>query len=127
MEDRGAGELLLTYIDRDGTGKGFDQNLVNPVAGEVYIPIIAHGGPSTAGHIESIIRSDQVDAVAIASMFHYGAINNDHDFSHHSEEGNVEFLKNRRAYKTFGTSDPIMLKDYLSTSGIPCRTQKGMH
>jgi imidazole glycerol-phosphate synthase subunit HisF len=120
-ESRGAGEILLTSIDRDGTGKGFDKDLINLVSESVSIPVIAHGGPGTAEHVSAIINGCQVDAVALASMFHYGAINNQQDFSYHGEEGNVEFLKKNKGYTKFGISDPISIKAHLTAQNIVCR------
>ncbi len=70
-QDRGAGEILLTSIDRDGTGEGYDLDLLDVVASAVSIPVIASGGASTPDHFVEAIRHG-ADAVLAASMFHYG-------------------------------------------------------
>ena len=75
VEDRGAGEILLTSIDREGTGNGFDLNLIKMISNNVEIPVIAHGGASNVSHIIEAINSSKADAVSIASMLHYPSIN----------------------------------------------------
>ena len=71
--ERGAGEILLTSMDRDGTGDGYDLELLGSVAGAVGIPVIASGGAATAEHFVAAVRDARADAVLAASMFHYGA------------------------------------------------------
>jgi cyclase len=68
-EQRGAGEILLTCIDRDGTGAGFDLALVQAVSRRIRLPVIASGGASTAAHCLAALEAG-ADAVLAASMFH---------------------------------------------------------
>lgn len=68
----GAGEILLTSVDRDGTKKGLDVPLVAAVADAVNVPIIASGGAGNAGHLRELFEQTQADGVAIASILHYG-------------------------------------------------------
>lgn len=68
----GAGELLLTSMDRDGTGKGFDIDLVRAVADSVSIPVIASGGVGNLDHLVDGIREGHAAAVLAASIFHFG-------------------------------------------------------
>lgn len=68
----GAGELLLTSMDRDGTGKGFDLELTRTVADAVSVPIIASGGVGTLDHLVEGIRDGHAGAVLAASIFHFG-------------------------------------------------------
>ena len=68
LESRGAGEILLTAIDREGTWSGFDLELVNSVADAVSIPVIAHGGAGTLAHIGEVVRQAGASAVALGSM-----------------------------------------------------------
>lgn len=70
----GAGEILLTSIDRDGTSRGMDAELIFKVAGEVDIPVIACGGVGTAAHAVDILRSPNVSAVAMANALHKGSV-----------------------------------------------------
>ena len=71
LETRGAGELLVTSIDQEGTRKGFDIELMNTVADKVSIPVIASGGAGTKEHVREIAHSAPIDAVAVASLLHY--------------------------------------------------------
>ena len=72
MADFGAGELLITSMDRDGTKKGFDNNLMKSISDAVDIPIIASGGAGSLRHLVDGIREGEADAVLAASIFHYG-------------------------------------------------------
>jgi cyclase len=71
-EDRGAGEILLTSMDRDGTGIGFDCELTRAVARAVRIPVIASGGAGGAEHFVEVFRAGEADAALAASIFHFG-------------------------------------------------------
>ena len=71
-EGRGAGEILLTSMDRDGTGVGFDCELTRAVADAVRIPVIASGGAGGAAHFAEVFRKGHADAALAASIFHYG-------------------------------------------------------
>lgn len=71
-EDRGAGEILLTSMDRDGTGQGFDCPLTRAVAQAVNIPVIASGGAGGPRHFIQVFRQGSADAALAASIFHFG-------------------------------------------------------
>lgn len=71
-EDRGAGEILLTSMDRDGTGKGFDCELTRAIAQAVRIPVIASGGAGGPEHFVEVFREGCADAALAASIFHFG-------------------------------------------------------
>jgi cyclase len=71
-EGRGAGEILLTSMDRDGTGKGFDCELTAAVAEAVSIPVIASGGAGSVEHFLDVFRQGKADAALAASIFHFG-------------------------------------------------------
>lgn len=68
VESRGAGEILLTSIDREGTWDGFDLDLVSRVATAVHIPVIAHGGAGNVEHIGQVVKKAHASAVALGSM-----------------------------------------------------------
>ena len=89
--DRGAGEILLTSIDRDGTKSGFDCELTAEVSGAVPIPVIASGGAGELSHFADVFTAGEADAALAASIFHFGE---------HSVSG---------------------LKTYLAGRGIPVR------
>jgi cyclase len=71
----GAGEILLTSMDRDGTQSGFDCELVRAVAGAVSIPVIASGGAGSAPDFIEVFREGRADAALAASIFHFGLEN----------------------------------------------------
>ena len=72
MENLGAGELLLTSMDRDGTKSGFDLELTRAISDAVDIPIIASGGVGTLQHLVDGVKEGRADAVLAASIFHFG-------------------------------------------------------
>jgi len=72
MEEYGAGEILLTSMDRDGTAKGFNLPLTRAIADAVQIPVIASGGVGTLQHLVEGVREGHASAVLAASIFHYG-------------------------------------------------------
>ncbi len=71
-EARGAGEILLTSMDRDGTGEGFDCELTRVISQAVRIPVIASGGAGCAEHFVRVFREGAADAALAASIFHFG-------------------------------------------------------
>jgi len=72
MAEHGAGEILLTSMDRDGTKSGFDLELTRAVSDAVSVPVIASGGVGALEHLSDGIRIGGADAVLAASIFHYG-------------------------------------------------------
>ena len=71
-EALGAGEILLTSVDREGTRKGFDLELIAAISGSVNIPVIASGGAGNAGHFREAVEIGRADAVSAAYVLHYG-------------------------------------------------------
>ena len=69
---KGAGELLLTSMDRDGTGKGFDLDLLKEITSKVTVPVIASGGVGTLDHLVEGVKKGGASAVLAASIFHFG-------------------------------------------------------
>ena len=72
MEKNGAGELLVTSMDRDGTQKGYDIDLMLAISSSVNIPVIASGGVGNLDHLAEGIKTGKASAVLAASIFHYG-------------------------------------------------------
>ncbi len=91
VADRGAGEILLTSMDADGTKDGYDIPLTAAISGAVGIPVIASGGAGKLEHLSEVLTRGKADAVLAASIFHFG-------------EHNVAGVKN-----------------YLAAQGIPVR------
>ena len=122
VEDRGAGEILLTSIDQEGTGNGFDQKLIKMVSASITIPVIAHGGAANASHISDCIKDSGADAIAIASMLHYAALNKSGNLvRNYEQEGNTEFLKKNSSFKMFGNENISEIKVNLINKNIPLR------
>jgi cyclase len=69
--ERGAGEILLTSIDRDGTGQGYDLDLLRAVSGAVNVPVVASGGAGEPRHFAEALTEGRADAVLAASRFHF--------------------------------------------------------
>jgi cyclase len=72
MTAYGAGEILLTSMDRDGTKNGFDLGLTAAVSGSVSVPVIASGGVGDLSHLADGVIKGKADAVLAASIFHFG-------------------------------------------------------
>jgi cyclase len=72
--DRGAGEILLTSMDRDGTKDGFDVALTRAVAEVVNVPIVASGGCGTVAHMAEVLTEGRASAALAASIFHFGEV-----------------------------------------------------
>jgi imidazole glycerol-phosphate synthase subunit HisF len=72
MQSRGAGEILLTSMDKDGTRNGFDLALTRAVSDAVEVPVIASGGVGNLNHLAQGVTQGHADAVLAASIFHYG-------------------------------------------------------
>ena len=71
---RGAGEVLLTSVDRDGTKRGFDTELVHEVSNAVNVPVVCSGGAGTAQHVVDLFHESDIDAVAVGTVLHYGLL-----------------------------------------------------
>lgn len=118
----GAGEILLTSIDREGTGKGFDVELTRAVAESVPIPVIACGGAGELHHLRDVIVQGKADAVSLASMLHYHVAGRSAaPESGAFEEGNLEYLKSGRGFSKVQAVSLPQVKAYLAEQGIACR------
>ncbi len=74
VEQRGAGEILLTSMNRDGTGIGYDIPLLEAISAAVNIPVIASGGAGEYQHFLEALQPGRADAVLAASLFHFGTM-----------------------------------------------------
>ena len=72
VERRGAGEILLTSMDRDGTGDGYDLELTRAVSEAVSLPVIASGGAGALEHLHAALTEGKADAALVATVFHFG-------------------------------------------------------
>lgn len=123
-EELGAGELIVTSIDQEGTGQGLDQDLIRTIAENATIPVIAGGGIGTPEHMTEGVLDGKADALSVASILHYECYKElaqkDADFS---GEGNTEFLRGKRTAtpSKVTPTDIGELKRHLIGQGIPCR------
>jgi imidazole glycerol-phosphate synthase subunit HisF len=118
----GAGELLVTSIDREGTGKGLDVDLTKRIAEVVPIPVIASGGAGRSAHVAEVITEGAADAVALASLVHYGFVERyTHDDREFWKEGNTEFLRGKRGNSLIQAVSIPEIKQHLLDLGIDCR------
>jgi len=123
-EELGAGEILLTSIDREGTGDGFDLELIRTVAQSVQIPVIVLGGAGRVEHVYQVISQGKADAVSIASILHYGFIKKQDMLEHdYSDEGNIEYLKSRKSFSKIKPVSVSEIKEFLIEGRIECRIQ----
>jgi cyclase len=121
VQSLGAGEIVITSVDREGTGKGIDLELTKSIFESVSIPIIAHGGIGCADDVKSALETDSIDSIAMASSLHYEALKNFNlDFIGRIE-GNIDFLLSGRVTSSFDSFNLQDLKKYLHTQSIYCR------
>lgn len=121
VAELGAGEIMLTSINREGTGKGFDLELTRRVSESVPIPVIACGGAGSKDHVLDVIREGRADAVSLASMLHYNFVKSNASRLASLEEGNIEYLKNNKNCSHFEETTLPKLKEYLVNQGLNCR------
>jgi len=129
VESLGAGDILLTSVDFEGTGKGFDLQLTKLVSESVSIPVIACGGCGNLSHISQVIIEGKADAVALASVLHYNKLKKLIQECATKEylEGNINYLKDYFKGDSMGRRNiiPLSIKEIkanLSEKKIFCRT-----
>ena len=125
-ERMGAGEIILTSVDREGTGMGFDLELTRRVSESVSIPVIACGGAGQVEHIRDVIMEGKADAVSIASILHYDFIRANPVELKGFEEGNVEFLKKGGHFSKIHPVGILQIKEFLLEHGVDVRHALGL-
>lgn len=121
VAELGAGEIIATSVDREGTGEGFDMTFVSEVATSVGIPVIAHGGAGTTHDCYRVIQEGKADAVAVASILHYDYLRQGELSKSSNDEGNTEFLRRGKSFGLVKPASVSQIKDYLVQHGVPCR------
>ncbi len=122
IESLGAGEIILTSIDKEGTGAGYDISLVEAVAKSVSIPIVALGGAGQLKDILEVIREGKASAVSLASMLHYEFITEHKStFRRDRNEGNIEFLQRGQSSSKISPTTITKIKKYLINHHVSCR------
>lgn len=117
----GAGEIMLTSVDMEGTGHGYDVALTRRISESVSIPVIACGGAGDKTHLSEVIKTGKADAIAIASMFHYNFVNNNEVELDHATEGNLDFIMHKKTLLNIEECDIKEVKTFLLGENIKCR------
>ena len=123
--ERGAGEIMITSINREGTGQGLDLNLTRRVADCVAIPVIASGGVGRVDQVAAVIRQGHADAVSLATLLHYNVLR--HRTSLMGEawgEDHGQLLRGRTAPREYSRTEDAGLPEIrglLAEQGIECR------
>ena len=120
VEEMGAGEIVITAIDKEGTGDGFDLDLITMISEAVSIPVIAHGGMGKLEDAVSAVKA-KANAIAISSVLHYGFIEQRRNLDISEDEGNIQFLKSGKKYSKVENLTLTEIKDYFQTNKIDCR------
>lgn len=121
-EQLGAGELLITSVDKEGTGSGANIDLINKLTAGLTIPVIAHGGIGKKEHVAEVFSTTSVSAVALASILHYDAVANIHyEQEAYVLEGNTSFLKQGASSGRFSPCRISDIKAHLVQQHIDCR------
>lgn len=122
IESLGAGEIVITAVDQEGTGKGYDVQLTQMIAQNVGIPVIAHGGAGQLNDCSAVIKKGKADAITLASMIHYDFIANRESDMKNRKEGNISYLKTgRTTFNKIAPHNIAEIKAHLIAQGIPCR------
>jgi cyclase len=124
VEELGAGEIMITSVDREGTGLGYDIHLTRMVSEAVSIPVIACGGAGKKSHISQVITEGRADAVAVSSVLHYDFIRTHEIDVDVESEGNIEFLKSGKHFSSIESADLNEIKAHLYDTRIGCRYKK---
>jgi cyclase len=120
IDELGAGEIVITSVDREGTGQGYDLELISKITNLVSIPVIAHGGAGKKEHVVDVLKDGSISSAMISSLFHYHYIKENKSQAS-TLEGNVEFLNQKRSFHTFEPCSIADLKRTLVSNKIECR------
>lgn len=120
-EELGAGEIVTTSVDMEGTGKGVDIELIKNITEAVSLPVIAHGGIGSINDVEKLFLSGLTNSIAIGSSLHYNSIKNFNIGDINKNEGNIDFLLSGKNANNFENFNIIELKEYLKSKLINCR------
>jgi imidazole glycerol-phosphate synthase subunit HisF len=116
--DRGAGEIVITMVDREGTGSGYDIPLIKEVCEIVKVPVVAHGGVGKIEHILEVVEQTQVSGIVLASVLHYQLVR---DLETLREASQINFMKNGFQIKRIQPFSLVDIAKALSEKNIICR------
>ena len=118
----GAGEILLTSVDKEGTGEGLNIELIRQVNSKINIPLVVHGGIGSYVHVlEAVVEKKMISGISISSMLHYEYLKNNRNTDGYENEGNIDFLKSNRLYSKITPTPLGILKNNLIENNIVCR------
>ena len=120
IESLGAGEIVITSVDKEGTGEGFDLELITKLSSLVNIPVICHGGAGKIDDAVEVFKNTNINAAMMSSVFHYNFIKENLSEAS-SVEGNVEFLKSKRSFHNFEPTGIPDMKKKLVKNNVECR------
>lgn len=120
IDELGAGEIVITSVDKEGTGQGYDLDLISRITNLVSIPVIAHGGAGNQSHVVDVLKDGNISSAMISSLFHYKFIKENKSQAS-LLEGNVEFLNQKRSFHTFEPCSIEEVKRTLKSNKIECR------
>jgi cyclase len=120
VDELGAGEIVITSVDKEGTGQGYDLDLISKVSNLVGIPVIAHGGAGKQSHVVDVLKDGNISSAMISSLFHYNFIKKNESQAS-ALEGNVEFLSQKRSFHIFEPCSIEDVKRELKRNQIDCR------
>ncbi|MBF89513.1 MAG: imidazole glycerol phosphate synthase subunit HisF [Candidatus Marinimicrobia bacterium] len=121
VEKLGAGEIILTSVDQEGTGKGLDIELIRNVFSAINIPLVVHGGIGKIEHVIELLNELKVSGIAMASLVHYHYYKKIRNTFVFEDEGNIEFLKSNRTYSNISPIDLKTIKSTLNNNSFLCR------
>jgi len=122
IEDLGAGELLITSVDREGTGSGLDYELIDIIISKVNMPFIIHGGIGSCDNFIDAFSKDGINAICASSVFHYQALTELRDKGTDIKlEGNKDFLLSGRVNSKIKGTTINNLKSQLKSNNIKAR------
>ncbi len=118
----GAGEIIVTSVDREGTGRGFDSELVRRITTEVEIPVVACGGAGACTDLPAVLRDGRADAISVASILHYPIAKEWEDnASNEVSGGEFRVVQEKIGHDRIEGSNIPSIKALLVDSGIDCR------
>ncbi len=120
VAELGAGEIVITSVDRDGTGLGYDIELIKLVTDAVSIPVIAHGGPGKVEDVAEAITKGGAHAVSVASLIHYDFVAKS-EFKKQAGEGNTEFLKGGKGFSKINAGSLQDIRNHFKKLRIKTR------
>jgi len=122
VQDLGSGEIFLTSIENEGTGKGYNLDLLEKIKKIIKIPFVYHGGINSKENILNLLKNfNFIDGVSMSSILHYSNLQDKNIANYENIEGNEEFLKKKFLLKKFEKISIIDLKKFLKKNNIEVR------